>query len=102
MIKDMENDFLKGHDDYPKTPTKAYNLLIDYRNYVTINKRTSTQGGLDKVALVTEGKKLRSEDGRHYPHIKCFKCGNYGHYKSDLVKEKGETAAASNKMIPHK
>jgi hypothetical protein len=83
LIEEVENDFLKGHDDYPKTPTEAYKLLVNYRNYVTFNKRTSAQGGLDQVAFLTEGKKIRSEDGRHYPHIKCFKCGQFRHYKSD-------------------
>jgi hypothetical protein len=54
----IENDFLKGHDNYPKTPTEAYNLLVNYRNYVTVNKRNNSQSGLDQVAFFTEGKKL--------------------------------------------
>jgi hypothetical protein len=47
LIEEVENDFLNGHDNYPKTPTDAYNLLVNYRNYITVNKRTVTQGGLD-------------------------------------------------------
>jgi hypothetical protein len=76
---------LKGHDDYPKTPTDAYNLLVNYHNYITVNKRTVAQGGLDQVAFVTDGKRQRVE-GR-FPHIKCFKCGEFGHYKSDSTKK---------------
>jgi shikimate kinase len=49
LIEEIENDFLKGHDDYPKTPTKAYNLLVNYRNHVTLNKRTANQSGSDQV-----------------------------------------------------
>jgi hypothetical protein len=56
LIEEIENDFLKGHDDYPKTPTEVYNLLVNYRNYVTVNKRTAIQGGLDQVAFLTDGK----------------------------------------------
>jgi len=56
LIEEIENDFLKGHDDYLKTPTEAYNLLVNYRNYVTVNKRTAIQGGLDQVAFLTDGK----------------------------------------------
>jgi hypothetical protein len=41
LIEEIKNDFLKGHDDYPKTPTEAYNLLVNYRNYVTVNKRNA-------------------------------------------------------------
>jgi hypothetical protein len=84
LIEEIENDFLKGHDDYLKTPTEAYNLLVNYRNYVTVNKRTVIQGGLDQVAFLTDGKKSRpTKDGRYCPHIKCFKCNQFGHYKSD-------------------
>jgi hypothetical protein len=64
LIKEIENDFLKGHNDYPKTPTEAYNLLVKYRNHVTVNKRTANQSGLDQVAFVTEGKKLKGEGGK--------------------------------------
>jgi hypothetical protein len=85
LIKEVENDFLKGHDDYPKTPTDAYNLLVNYHNYITVNKRTVTQGGLDQVAFVTDGKRQRVE-GR-FPHIKCFKFSEFGHYKSDCAKK---------------
>jgi hypothetical protein len=37
LIEEIENGFLKGHDDYPKTPTEAYNLFVNYQNYVTVN-----------------------------------------------------------------
>lgn len=74
LIEEVENDFLKGHDDYPKTPTKAYNLLVNYRNYVTVNKRNFNQG-LHQVAFVTEGKRQKHDDNfLKFPHIKCFKC----------------------------
>jgi hypothetical protein len=84
LVEEVENDFLKGHDDYLKTPMEAYNLLVNYLNYVTVNKRIALQGGLDQVAFLTDGKKTKAnEDGRYYPHIKCFKCNQFGHYKSD-------------------
>jgi len=84
LIEEVENDFLKGHDDYPKTPTKAYNLLVNYRNYATENKRNTHLGGLDQVAFVTDSKRLKTDGGENkFPRIKCFKCGTFGHYKSD-------------------
>jgi hypothetical protein len=79
LIEEMENDFLKGNDNYPKTPTEAYNLLVNYKNYNS-TKRTAVPG-LDQVAFVTEGKRMKT-DSQH-PHIQCFKCKQYGHYKSD-------------------
>jgi hypothetical protein len=85
LIQEIENDFLKGNNDYPETPTKAYNLLVNYRNHITVNKRTANQSGLDQVAFVTEGKKFKGEGGKiqdkqlgkdflKFPDIKCFKC----------------------------
>jgi hypothetical protein len=52
--------------------TESYNLLVNYKNYSS-NKRTISQGGLEQVAFVTKGKKLKT--GKEFPHIKCFKCG---------------------------
>ena len=56
LIKEVENAYLKGNNDYPTTPTESYNLLVNYKNY-TSNKRTASQGGLEQVVFVTEGKK---------------------------------------------
>jgi hypothetical protein len=81
LIEEIENDFLKGNNDYPKTPVEAYNLLVNYRHYNNNNKRTNIQGGLDQVAFVTEGKRTRGHGD--YSHITCFKCNKKGHYKSD-------------------
>jgi hypothetical protein len=57
--------------------------LVNYRNYITVNKRMLTQGRLDQVAFVTDGKRQRLE-GR-FPHIKCFKCGEFSGIKKATV-----------------
>jgi hypothetical protein len=90
LIEEVENAYLKGNNDYPETPTEAYNLLVNYKSYNT-NKRTIQPGGLDQVAFVPEGKRQKG-DGE-YPNIQCFKCKKMGHYKSDCP-EKGKTEQA--------
>jgi hypothetical protein len=56
LIEEIENDFLNGNNDYPKTPMEAYNLVVNYRSYNNNQKRPATQGGLDHVAFLDEGK----------------------------------------------
>jgi hypothetical protein len=43
---------------------EAYNLLVNYQNHVTVNKRYLNQSGLDQVAYVTDGKKQKTEDAK--------------------------------------
>jgi hypothetical protein len=76
LIEKIENSYLKGSSDYPSTPTEAYNLSVNYKNYNSGKRTLANTGGLSQAAFVTEGKRIKSEG--NYPHIKCFK-RKYGH-----------------------
>jgi hypothetical protein len=62
-------------------------LLDNYKNFNS-HKRGAPEGGLDQVAFITEGKKLKPNG--NFPHIKCYKCGKFGHYKSDCNEKKND------------
>jgi hypothetical protein len=79
---------------------------VNYRSYNN-NKRPAGQGGgLDHVAFLTEGKRYKHEndESRYFPHIKCFKCNQMGHYKSDCpiakTKKAGEGTAERQEQEP--
>jgi hypothetical protein len=40
LIEEIENDFLMGNNNYPKMPTEAYNLLMNYKNYGNMTRET--------------------------------------------------------------
>jgi hypothetical protein len=98
LIEEVKNSYLKGNNDYPTTPTEAYNLLVYFKNYNS-NKRGVPDGGLDQVAFMSEGKKLRT-DGK-FPHIKCFRWGKFGHYKSDCSEKEKEKSTKSEESTQY-
>jgi hypothetical protein len=57
LIEEVENNYLKGHDNYPKTATEAYNLLVNYKNYGNKQNKRSAATGLDQVAFMAKAKR---------------------------------------------
>jgi hypothetical protein len=45
LIEEIEKDYLKGHDNYPKTAMEVYNLLVNYKNYWNQQNKRSTASG---------------------------------------------------------
>jgi hypothetical protein len=38
-LEDLENDFTKGTNNYPVNATYAYNLVVNYKNYLKAGGR---------------------------------------------------------------
>jgi hypothetical protein len=91
LIEGIENDFLMGNNNYPETPTEAYNLLVNYKNYAANNRKTMQGGGgLDQVEFLTQrGRDNETEEEvgdrpkKDRSKLMCFNCLQYGHYKSE-------------------
>jgi hypothetical protein len=89
MLDDLENAYLYGRDEYPRTLTAAYNLLVHWRNSMKTTESTSNtmsegvaftnvaadEDNKQEMALTTNGQ----TEKRDISHITCFNCGEKGH-----------------------
>jgi hypothetical protein len=74
-------------DNYPRTITAAYNLLVNWKGDPGRQPRHVVSDGVaftnDGVALVNPGRPKRD-----MATIDCHNCGEYGHYATDCPKPK--------------
>jgi hypothetical protein len=96
FIQDLENDYLQGQDNYPKTVEQAYNVLTNWRKDPNSATRfiandgvsfANVEGGAEDedeaIALATDGneeKKKKTPNNPAYSHITCHRCQQKGHY----------------------
>jgi hypothetical protein len=74
LIKDLENDFLQGRNNYPTTVVAAYNLLTNWKQENRAGWRAPTADGV-AFANTDDGKKTIIKR-----NVTCHKCGLKGHY----------------------
>jgi hypothetical protein len=95
VLKELKNDFTKGHNNYPQDMVKAYQLLNKYQllNRYTQWKPTPSAPQSEGVAFAQRGGK--QEDNKDWAANKtCYECGEKGHIKPDcpvLKKEKADS-----------
>ena len=77
LIEDLENDYLQGRNNYPRTVLAAYNLLTNWKQETRFGWRAPQADG---VAFAT------TDGGKKTPvkkNVTCHKCGVKGHYATD-------------------
>ena len=88
LLENLENDFLQGQNNYPKTITGAYNLLTNWKHGTHMHNLPSNDGVTftythddeeNDVTLVNSGNQEQTSLGK-YPHITCTNCNKKGHY----------------------
>ena len=90
LIRDLENDYLKGKDFFPDNTTDAYNLMSNYvqrKGAVHHTNRAQVrQNGLGFMQTKAKSHKTASSqpvpgtDGVVHDRISCYTCGQKGHY----------------------
>jgi hypothetical protein len=94
LMEDLENAFMQGRDNYPKTVQVTYSLLANWKDKNSTRITGPTNDGVsftnvdgnegDEIVLNNngstgkEGKKVKDQNA--FPGITCHKCGNMGHY----------------------
>jgi hypothetical protein len=76
LLEELENDFTKGHNNYPSDMVKAYQLLNEYKQWRP--ERTAPQS--EGVAFAQKSK--HDNSGKDWAADKtCYLCGEKGHIK---------------------
>jgi hypothetical protein len=94
LLKELQNDTLKGNDNYPSTVTRAYDLLNRYEtvNRQSIGRRNIPQPGgggppFHRAHQFTQDTHeapagtvfVPGTDGSTLHSMHCYKCGQRGH-----------------------
>jgi hypothetical protein len=96
LIEDLENEFLRGHDNFPRSLTNAYHLLTNWkcdpRNTLCAMGPTNdgvsfmNDGAYDaeSINLLHDGKGITKKLPMvNKSNITCCRCNQKGHYASE-------------------
>jgi hypothetical protein len=110
LIESLENDYLQGCNNYPKTLMSAYNLLTNWK-YASMHMIGPSNDGVSfahmsgeedfeqGTSLANNGKEGNGK--RDKSHITCHRCNKKGHSanecKADKTIEQGHTNGQTGK-----
>jgi hypothetical protein len=84
MVEDLENDFLQGQNNYPRTLTAAYHLLTNWKQ--------DPRNLMRPFGPVNDGLAFANDGRRDKSNITCHKCNKKGHYANECT----EVTAGTN------
>jgi hypothetical protein len=88
LLEDLENDFTKGTNNYLVNVTSAYNLVVNYKNYLKAGGRLIND---------TKGVSFANVGRRQVDHskVKCYSCNLLGHYANECTEKKADKAGGN-------
>jgi hypothetical protein len=103
LVEDLENAFTQGNDNYPRSVTGAYAMLMTWKQRNIVHVLGSGSEGVsftnvegsdsddennteEGIALTNDGKKPAKRAGK--AHITCFNCNEMGHDSNECPKER--------------
>jgi hypothetical protein len=93
LNEDLENDYTKGSNHYPKTVTEAYNLIVNYRQAKSSGSVYSDTEGVVFTNVESAKQSTRRPPNVTPPDIatiKCYNCNKMGHYSNECPKKEIE------------
>jgi hypothetical protein len=86
LLKELKNDFTKGHMNYPPDMVKAYQLLNEYKQW----RPTSSAPQSDGMSFAQKSKQDGNQSKDWAADKTCYECGEKGHIKPHcpLLKKK--------------
>ena len=88
LKEELENDYTKGHDNYPISVADAFQMLSNYKQY---NKTQPTRTGVS-FAQRGKGKQNNNKKGidKDLANIECYHCHKKGHYANKCPDKKDD------------
>jgi Zinc knuckle len=89
LITRLQNDFLTGNDNYPKTLNDAYSWLTNWKDPMNNphGNNTNTSVTFANVGDSNNGSNS-NKSKKNKDHITCFNCNKKGHYSNQCTKPK--------------
>ena len=85
LVKQQVKHQLEPQDEQEKKPQTQIKINHEDGSDLMIKKKKTRRGGKERLPLLIQDAKMMSktqDDKKIYAHIKCFKCGDMGHFAS--------------------